>query len=109
MSANRLPSIPFHGRQCRGAPGFFTGVPRTHTVTGKRDEILTVPGAYDDTGGIRCDEGNAGKRPIRGIIWYDFGFGTRRRETESKRLRHESGSAILRNVSIRTSTGCGWL
>ena len=33
---------------------------------------------------------------IRWIIWYDLGFGTRRRETESKRLHHENGSAILR-------------
>src|ERR1035437_4545359 len=49
MSRNRLPSIPFRERQCRCAQCFL--------LTRKRDAILTVPGAYDDTRRIRCDWG----------------------------------------------------
>jgi hypothetical protein len=33
---------------------------------------------------------------MRGFICYDFGFGSGQRETEFIRLRHESGSVILR-------------
>src|ERR1035437_4820327 len=65
-------------------------------MPGKRDAILTIPGSYGDTRGIPWYWGNSASVPIRGFICYAFGFGTRRRETESNRLHLESGSGILR-------------
>src|ERR1019366_9742044 len=40
--------------------------------------------------------GSFSRRPMRTSICYDLGFGTGRWKMESKRLRHENGSAILR-------------
>src|SRR6266567_3251611 len=41
-----------------------------------------------------------GHAPIQNIIWYDFGFGTGGTKSESKRLHHKNGSAILRKCPL---------
>ena len=42
----------------------------------------------------------AGERAIGEIICYDSGFGTGPGKSESKRLHHENGSAILRKSPL---------
>src|ERR1035441_8546485 len=85
MSANRLPSITFRRARVPGIAAFFRFRENVTQSLLFRERGTTL-GAYAVIGLVQ--PGIA----IRWIIWYDLGFGTRRRETESKRLHHENGS-----------------